>query len=284
MNRMRSVLEKARIEHPGALKKPDGTHILAVFTPEDRDPDGLYPVQVQDFVREDQDGSSRFMIVLVRNIFLDNMPMVFSTNDFRLRVDLPLEFAYDEMELKKYLVYHIRFKIDEHDPHFTEQASEPLRRGYVGITRRWFFTRFMEHEKKARENTGFLFHSVWHTLLKEKVRFHPVIQICGTADTLKEIYEMEEEAVEQYTLAPLGLNAIPGGMAGIRMMHQLKLLNSLKVGADERDAAIERLQRGGFAHGSPCAHYRKGHLRKLPDERLTWVSPCWVNLKEVETT
>jgi hypothetical protein len=72
-------------------------------------------------------------------------------------------------------------------------------------------------------------------------------------------------------------------MAGIRLMHKLRLLNSLKVGIDERDAAIEKLQRGNFAHGSPCAHYRKGHVRKLTNYKLTYVSPCWVNLKEVES-
>lgn len=282
--RVKDVLERARKEHPQAIKKQAGTHVLAVFAPEERDPFGFTPIQIEDFVQEDQDGSSRLMIVVANRPYANGSQVKVSTTDVKLRIDFPLMFAYDEEELKKYLIYHIRFKVDQHDPHFTEQTSEPLRRGYIGITKRWFFQRFIEHEEKAKNNTGFLFHSVWHTLWKEGVRFHPSVQICGSADSLKEIYEMEEQAVEKYTLAPLGLNAIPGGMAGIRMMHQLRLLNSLKVGADERDAAIERLQRGGFAHGSPCAHYRKGHLRKLPDERLTWVSPCWVNLKEAQTT
>lgn len=282
--RIRSLLERARELHPQAIKKPLGTHVLAVFSPEARDPFGFTPIEIENFVQEGQDGSSRLMVVVTNRPYEDGCQVKVSTPDVKLRMDIPLAFAYDEEELKKYLIYHIRFKVDQHDPHFTEQTSEPLRRGYVGITKRWFFQRFLEHENKAKTNTGFLFHSVWHTLWREGVRFHPSIQICGSAHTLKEIYDMEEHAVEKYTLAPLGLNAIPGGMAGIRMMHKLRLLNSLKVGVEDRDAAIERLQRGGFAHGSPCAHYRKGHLRKLPDERLTWVSPCWVNLKEVETT
>jgi hypothetical protein len=278
------TLERARRCFPDAIKKPNGTHVLQGFTADGMSEQGFTPIWLNDCVRQDQDGSSRLMVMTFRDTFGTRFMQLLSTPDTVLRIDIPLHFAYDEAELKKYVVYHIRFKISEDDPRFTEETSLPLRRGYIGITGRWFFTRFLEHEKKARMGEGFLFHSAWNMLLKENVSFHPTVQICATADTLKEIYAMEEEAVAKFTLAPLGLNAIPGGMAGIRMMHELRLLNSLKVGVDERDAAIERLQKGGFAHGSPCAHYRRGHMRKLADEKLTWVSPCWVNLKEMALT
>lgn len=85
---------------------------------------------------------------------------------------------------------------------------------------------------------------------------------------------MEDLAVQKETLTPVGLNAIPGGEAGIKMLHELALLKGRKVGIDERDAAVERLQQE-----SPCAHYRRGHMRKLPTDKLTFVKPCWVNVK-----
>lgn len=199
-----------------------------------------------------------------------------------LRIDLPFFFAFDRLKLLKYSLYHVRFCISKEETRLSEKDCEPLLHGYYGITKRNYMTRFSEHYEKARNNTGYLFHSVWHSLLREKIIMYTAIQITGTADTLKEIYKLEEEMVGELTLTPKGLNAIPGGMAGIRMMHELRLLNSTKVGIDERDNALIALQQRTHAHGSPCAHYRRGHMRKLESEKLTYVKPCWVNLKATE--
>lgn len=199
-----------------------------------------------------------------------------------LRIDLPFFFAFDRIKLLKYSLYHVRFCIPSEETRLSEKDCDPLFRGYFGITKRNYMTRFSEHYEKARNNTGYLFHSVWHSLLREKITMYTAIQITGTADSLKKIYEMEESVVGELTLSPKGLNAIPGGMAGIKMMHELRLLNSTKVGIDERDAALEALQQRAHAHGSPCAHYRRGHMRKLETGKLTYVKPCWVNLKSSE--
>jgi hypothetical protein len=206
-----------------------------------------------------------------------------SPRDIDLRIDVPFQYVFDAVLLKKYVIYHIRFSVAREESRLTEKDCEPLFRGYIGVTKRGYMTRFHEHENKAETNTGYLLHSVWHSLLQEGIEMNPVIQIGATADTLKAIYDLEEEAVEKMTLTPKGLNAIPGGMAGIKMMHELRLLTSTKVGVDERDAALEALQQRSHAHGSPCAHYRRGHMRKLESGKLTFVKPCWVNLKSGET-
>ena len=238
-------------------------------------------------VVKDQPGSSRLMVTIHRKPpdlkLIDESTGLHggdvSPKDKILRVDIPFQYVFDAYLLKKYVVYHIRFSVAKEETRLTEKDCEPLFRGYIGITKRGYLTRFAEHEEKARTNTGYLLHSVWHSLLKEGIEMNPVIQIGATADSLKDIYKLEEEAVEQMSLTPRGLNAIPGGMAGIRMMHELRLLNSTKVGVDERDAALIALQQRAHAHGSPCAHYRRGHMRKLESGRLTYVKPCWVNLK-----
>lgn len=98
---------------------------------------------------------------------------------------------------------------------------------------------------------------------------------------LQAAYDFEERSVAKSgTLAPGGLNAIPGGMAGIRMMHELRLLNgSSPISLEKRDAAIEKL----LTHGatSKATHYRSGHVRKLDGgQRTTWVRSCWVNMAE----
>lgn len=277
------VLESARKTHPKAVEKSRGTHILAAITRHPQEESAIVKVTLDDPVRTNQDGSSRLMVMFIGSRFPEGEKTSIEPEHLSLRVDIPLYYAYDKEPLKEYSVYHIRFKVSDKDPRFTEDSVKPLQHGYVGITKRDIMTRLREHGYKAETNTGSLLHSVWHQLVAQGIHMHPVIQISGTADSLAKVYELEEEAVAKYTLAPMGLNAIPGGMAGIRMMHELRLLNSTRVGVAERDAAVERLQRGGFEHGSPCAHYRKGHYRKLPSERLTWVSPCWVNLKEIST-
>jgi hypothetical protein len=281
-NYLAKILDEALKTNPKSVNKNRGTHIIAALSKyEDR----YVPVTLSDPIRENQDGSSRLMVMhMDHNWNTMNGPMPILPENQSMRVDIPLFFAYDREILKEYSLYHIRFKVSSEESRFTEDSIKPLQHGYVGITKRGILTRFVEHGDKARTNTGSLLHSVWHQLSAQNIAMNPVIQISGTADSLGKIYQMEEDMVAQYTLAPMGLNAIPGGMAGIKMMHKLRLLTSTKVGVDERDAAIERLQQGGFEHGSPCTHYRKGHYRKLADNRLTWVSPCWVNLKETNAS
>lgn len=238
----------------------------------------------------DQPGSSRLMVT-----FHNKRPNIYEIDsstglhigtvnpkDIEARIDVPFRYVFDQEPVKKYVVYHIRFSVYQEETRLTGKDCDPLFHGYIGITKRGYLTRFREHHEKAISNTGYLLHSVWHSLLREGINMNPVIQVGGTADSLKEIYELEEEAVERYTLTPKGLNAIPGGMAGIRMMHELRLLNSTKVGVDERDNALIALQQKTHAHGSPCAHYRRGHMRKLESGKLTYVKPCWVNLKAAE--
>lgn len=231
-------------------------------------------------IDRDSPGSARVRLLLHKTPPIDKNGELtaISPKNVTIRIDIPFFYAFDKYSLDTYLVYHIRFSVSEDDPRLTEKDCDPLFRGYIGITKRGYMTRFMEHYEKAKANTGYLLHSVWHSLLKEEIDMYPVIQLNGSAKTLKEIYSIEEDLVEKYTLTPKGLNAIPGGMAGIRMMHELRLLTSTKVGVDERDKALEALQQRTHAHGSPCAHYRRGHMRKLESGRLTYVKPCWVNL------
>jgi hypothetical protein len=202
--------------------------------------------------------------------------------DVSVRVDVPLEFFKRGAEDadKQYHLYQIRFSAPD-SGQLTEDAVKPLFAGYAGITKRHPFQRLAEHYSDVRSGRGHLLHSVWRSLLQREVLMHPVFQWAGMASTLKGIYAIEEKCVDQYTLAPKGLNAIPGGEAGIRMLHQLSLLKGRKLpGIAERDAALALMEQQAGTHGSPCTHYRTGHLRKIAEDRITWVSPCWVNLKE----
>jgi hypothetical protein len=196
-----------------------------------------------------------------------------------LRHDLPLALLSKPVE--KFTLYHIRFFVPESETRFDDTTVAPLFKGYFGVTKRNFMQRFGEHLTKAKANTGSLLHSVWHSLMVNDIKHYPVVQLTGSSSTLKGVYKLEEMVVAEHTLTPMGLNAIPGGEAGIKMLHQLALLKGRKVGIDERDAAVDALQQQSHDRASPCAHYRKGHARKLSSDKLTFVKPCWVKLKEV---
>lgn len=217
----------------------------------------------------EQAGSPRAQIHFVK-------PNGKSFYDVFFRHDIPLILLDDE-RVNNYLLYNIRFAVLRDCPQLDDESCKPLFSGYYGITKRPFMERFNEHHSKALSNSGHLLHSIWHSLKAAAIPHYPVVQIAAHAETLKEIYALEEEAVAKVSLNPRGLNAIPGGEAGIKMLHELALLKNLKVGIVERDSAVERLHSVNPS-GSPCAHYRKGHMRKLSSGKLAYVKPCWVNL------
>ena len=70
------------------------------------------------------------------------------------------------------------------------------------------------------------------------------------------------------------------------MLHTLGLTNKRKmklITPEDRDDALTRLERLNHPHGSPCCHYRRGHLRKLSETRHTYVTGHFVNAdKEIQ--
>lgn len=204
---------------------------------------------------------------------------VVSDRDIVRRFDMPIEFLRDRRGIGKYSLYNIRFAVSPSCPIVDHRSVAPFHNGYAGITKRGIFTRFLEHERDAAQHKGHLLHSAWSSLKATGAMFYPVVQFCAHDRTLEGIYDAEERVVAARTLSPMGLNMIPGGMAGIKMLHQMgaKLPKGIPSSM-ERDAALECL---GKIRGSVSTHYRSGHFRRL-DGREVWISPCWVNLPKVE--
>ncbi len=155
-------------------------------------------------------------------------------------------------------------------------------KGYVGITSRENpFDRFREHRSKAENGSGHLLHKAWAEITKITdviVQFTLVVD----AESRAQIFELEEAFVDTIgTIAPHGLNVIPGGMKGIQELWKLGLLARHEKPTDHNlDRALTRLE----SERSPVtAHYRRGHIRHLSGHyknRTTWVSPCWVGMGE----
>jgi hypothetical protein len=209
------------------------------------------------------------------------------TDGLLLNIDINTAFLlHKDVPSANYFAYQIRFpnrsiettKLDA-------KTITRLNHGYFGITSRNVATRFTEHLRLAQNNSGSMLHSVWHSMMDYR-EVVPTVSIHRMAFTLDEIYAIEEKAVREWSLAPMGLNAIPGGWEGIKMLHQLGMMHKRKtkyVTPEDRDDALTRLERLNHPHGSPCCHYRRGHLRKLNETRHTWVTGHFVNAdKEVQ--
>lgn len=192
--------------------------------------------------------------------------------DPHLQVIIPMPML--TVKPSNYYMYHISFGFKEWRD---ENMDSPLCGAYIGITKRNPFLRLREHQQDAAAGRGHLLHKAWNALLRRGQLGIVNFTIVGEYKTLELAYAAEEALVDEHTLAPKGLNAIPGGMKGIRMMHQLRLLHGTsQISVEDRDRALVRLE-GPHDRNSPCAHYRTGHFRNLPTGKLTWVSPCWVN-------
>ncbi len=213
-------------------------------------------------------------------VMKDEVEKMTSFGDVRYEYSVPTDFLRLPY-VKKYTLYNIRFRMDYSASGFDIESSVPLRAGYYGITKRDPFKRLAEHWSKVKKGEGHLLHKTWRSIIDHGFDACPVFQISGMAGTLDEIYEMEEKVVDSMSLAPKGLNVVPGGYAGIRFLHNLRLLDRVDgVSIEMRDSILEELERSGGS--SRCAFYRSGHIRKLSQERTTWVRPHWVNLKQAE--
>lgn len=155
----------------------------------------------------------------------------------------------------------------------------PFRKGYVGTTGRNPLDRFLEHRRDVGKGVGHILHRAWHALGRETCII-PKFSLVINAPSREVAYDAEEWLVDTLdTVCPNGLNAIKGGMAGIRELWKLGLLaDKTRPTFKERDAALVALERD---QSPVTAHYRRGHIRKLPDRcsmRTTWVSAHWVGI------
>lgn len=146
---------------------------------------------------------------------------------------------------------------------------------YIGLTKQGWQKRFSQHMSKARSGSPLLFHQALRdNYVGTRLMGHRVLTLC---ETEKEAMDLEEWFVkggtrEDFsepdifvgmdkwvfgTLYPKGLNMIPGGYAGLKVLHKMGVMkDNQPFNVDQRDnLLIEGLKRGGQANPLLAAHW-----------------------------
>jgi hypothetical protein len=63
--------------------------------------------------------------------------------------------------------------------------------------------------------------------------------------------DWEERNVDSVAYGPNGLNMIPGGFKGLKLLHKLRIIKSVNIDLEEREKAIEEYTRRNPRKGIP---------------------------------
>lgn len=167
--------------------------------------------------------------------------------------------------------------IYEHDispmDHARDQLGEQFKAArYIGLTSRNWQTRYREHQRDALTGSELLFHTTLASVFPEGgvsqvgMGVFEIVRrgLCLTSEleyvnlSYDEAMQVEEKLVER-TLHPAGLNMIPGGFAGLKLLHKLGFLSRKKATVEERNLAAAK------------------YLHQLPRQRnpSPWISDRW---------
>lgn len=152
----------------------------------------------------------------------DNLDQLFiETDEWVINLSLPEMIKGATAAENTHCVYHHHFEAD-------------VPAGYFGITKQRWFDRYAQHLSSARTGSPYLF----HRSIRENGHKRGYHRVVFSIIDQERAYALEEEFVALGTLYPLGLNMIPGGLAGIRYLHNLGVRPS---SPEARDAAVRDL-------------------------------------------
>jgi hypothetical protein len=178
-------------------------------------------------------------------------------------VTVPLAYIADQ----KHSLQH-QFVVYSHTitPKISDEMSDASGMNYIGITRQGWRKRFEQHLSDARCGSPLLFHRALRDHYQlSKVCAHRVLTV---AEDEKSAMDAEEEFVRgtddpeilgrfsgietlaSGTLYPKGLNMIPGGYEGLRVLHRLGAFDRNRpIDVDEREKHLIRVMQRGEREG-----------------------------------
>jgi hypothetical protein len=128
---------------------------------------------------------------------------------------------------------------------------------YIGITSRDWTTRFREHLQATARGSQLPFHrALRDDFATCNTRFHYVLMLLPSKEKAE---DAEEQFVAQRSLFPKGLNAIPGGRAGIRFLASINALKPREeVAAEDAENHLAE-----FLTAHPDARAHDPYLQRL---------------------
>lgn len=121
---------------------------------------------------------------------------------------------------------------------------------YVGITGRNWLLRLSEHIGEMRRGSKKWFHKI----MNESVHMTDVLISSSLRDinlSFEDAMNWEEHNVDKIAYGPNGLNMIPGGFKGLKLLHKLKITDRINITLDEREKAINEYIRQNPRKGLP---------------------------------
>jgi hypothetical protein len=121
---------------------------------------------------------------------------------------------------------------------------------YVGITGRNWLVRLNEHVREMANGSQRHFYRAW--------REHygaPGVLFTSYLDDINQTYEAamnwEEAKVDEIASDQYGLNMIPGGFKGLRLLHESRITKGINISLEERDRAVTEYCRQHPRKGLP---------------------------------
>ncbi|MBL0350191.1 MAG: hypothetical protein IPP68_07445 [Elusimicrobia bacterium] len=121
---------------------------------------------------------------------------------------------------------------------------------YVGITGRNWLQRLNEHVGEIHRGSRKKFHQAWRESLGMK-NVGIISSLMAVNMTYDEAMNWEEKAVDGISSDQYGLNMIPGGFKGLKLLHEHRFTSRVRVSLDERERAIEEYARQNPRKGIP---------------------------------
>lgn len=174
-------------------------------------------------------------------------------------------------------VYRLRFFINDTDT-LDQDTIDVYQNGYVGVTSRTPFHRFDEHHRGYVQKSKKSLYNSWSFLDERKIEHVISFEILDRCDSRQEMFQLEQQYINELNTLKKGFNSIPGGEHGERF---LKAVGIECDDLENKDDYAARLHNKSARSRKP--HYVREHLRQFKPSSFTLVSGHYRNLpKEAE--
>ena len=214
-----------------------------------------------------------------------------NTGPLRSMIAVPISYVVNQSEnfTRQYVIYV--HSISSKDV-YTPSEVEDFTLNYIGLTKQGWRKRFSQHMSNARSGSPLLFHKALRDhYVGSSVVAHRVVTVCETEKEAMDAEELLVEGGEKEdfenadafvgmdgwvfgTLYPKGLNMIPGGYAGLRVLHKMGAMkNNKPFNVEQRDKILmSHVQKEGRSNPLLAAHWEnEDYATKIicgPEDRL----------------